>query len=50
MSQWIQKISDHITGILSSRYVCVMICSHKRVGFTLQATVKFRLSMGSIMY
>ena len=37
MSQWVQKISDHITGIPRSRYECVMICSHKRVGVTLQA-------------
>ena len=50
MSQWVQKISDHITGIPRSRYECVMICSHKRVGVTLQATVKFRLYMGNIMY
>ena len=27
-----------------------VICSHKRVGVTLQATVKFRLYMGNIMY
>ena len=50
MSQWVQKISDHITGIPRSRYECVMICSHKRVGVTLQVTVKFRLYMGNIMY